>query len=162
MDSRPIATALEKRFPTPSLHLDSPILPKIEAIMPKIMPTISPIYIPRIPRNILNEKSVYYFTKSRSEKFGMSLDEYEKTEQGGDKAWQNAAPYLNEIANLLHENEGPFFMGNTVSYADFVIVGFFQFIKCIGGDAFSRLMQTDASFPALYEASAEWLKRDDH
>ena len=94
----------------------------------------------------------------------MTLEELEKSEKGGEKAWESAAPHLSELAGLLKENGGSFFMGTTVSYADFVVVGLFQFLKCISydGDVFDRAMQTDPSFPALYEACAEWLKRDDY
>jgi len=163
MDSRHIATALEERFPSPSLHLDSPILAKVEALVPKITPAaMAPIIIPRVPRDILNEKSKYYFETTRAERFGMSLDELEKSEKGGENAWENAKPGFKELAELLCETEGPFFMGETVSYADFVVVGAFQFMKRAGEDIFDRVMKIDPSFPALYEACAAWLKRDDH
>jgi glutathione S-transferase len=164
MESRAIAAALEQEFPSPPLHLDSPILPKVEALMPQILLPLTPIAIPRVPRDILNERSIYYFNKTRAERFGMPLDEFEKSEKGGEKAWENAAPNLSQLARVLKENGGPFFLGKTVSYADFIVVGFFQFLKCLSydGDVFDRAMQIDPSFPVLYEACAEWLKRDDY
>ena len=164
MESRAIAAALEQEFPSPPLHLDSPILPKVEALTSKITPALSPIFVPRVPRDILNPRSINYFIRTREEKFGMPLAELEKSEKGGGKAWENAAPHLSELAGLLRENEGPFFMGEVVSYADFIVVGLFQFLKRISydDDAFGRVMQTDPSFLVLYEACAEWLKRDDY
>ena len=163
MDSRKIAAALEEKHPDPPLHLDSLILPKVEAIIGKIMPALGPIILPRVPRNILNERSKSYFEKTRAERCGMTLDELEKSGKGGEKAYDNAMPHLKELAELLNETKGPFFMGETVSYADFVVVGFFQFVKRVGeDDVFPRIMQIDPSFPALYEASAEWLKRDSY
>ena len=41
----------------------------------------------------------------------MSLDELEKSKEGGEKAWENVKPALEEVATLLKENGGPFFMG---------------------------------------------------
>jgi glutathione S-transferase len=163
MESRAIAAALEQAFPSPPLHLDSPILPKVETLMPKIMPALSPIYAPRVLRDILNDRSIYYFKKTREEKFGMPLDEFEKSDKGGEKAWENAEPHLSELAKVLKENGGPFFMGETVSYADFIVVGFFQFLKRISydDDIVGRALQIDPSFLVLYEACPQWLKRDD-
>jgi glutathione S-transferase len=110
MESRAIAAVLEKEFPSPPLYLDSPILPKVEALMPKIMLHLPPVYLPRVPR------------------------------------------------------DGPFFMGQTVSYAGFILVGFLQFLKRLShdNDLFNRVVQVDQSFLVLYEACAEWLKRDDY
>jgi glutathione S-transferase len=164
MESRAIATALEKEFPSPPLYLVSSILPKVEALMPKTMLALQPVCLPRIPRDILNERSTYYFNKTREERFGMPLDEFENSENGGEKAWENAVPHLSELAQRLKENGGPFFMGKTVSYADFIVVGLLQFLKRLSydDDLFGRAMQIDPSFLVLYEACAEWLKRDDY
>src|ERR1700728_4795 len=164
MESRAIAATLEQECSSPSLHLDSPILPKVEALMKIIMPTLAPVFLPRTARDILNERSIDYFRKTRGERFGMPLDELEKSEKGGENAWKNATPHLTELAELLKENGGPFFSGETVSYADFIVVSFFQYLKRLSydGDLFSRAMQIDPSFLVLYEACAEWLKRDDH
>jgi hypothetical protein len=54
-------------------------------------------------------------------------------------------------------------MGETVSYADFIVVGFFQFLKRISydDDIVGRALQIDPSFLVLYEACPQWLKRDD-
>lgn len=164
MESGTIAAALEKEFPSPPLHLDSPVLPKVEALMPKIMQPLGPVYMPRVPRDLLNERSASYFSRTREARFGMPLDELERSEKGGETAWENASPHIRELADLLKENGGPFFMGKTVSYADFIVVGSLQFWKRLSydGDLFDRLMCIDHSFLKLYEACAEWLKRDDY
>jgi glutathione S-transferase len=164
MESRAIAATLEKEFPSPSLYLDSPILPTVEALMPKVMLHLPPVYLPRVPRDILNERSISYFNRTREARFSMPLDEFEKSEKGGEHAWENATPHLRELAELLKEGGGPFFMGQTVSYADFIVVGFLHFMKCLSynNDLFNRVVQIDQSFLALYEACAEWLKRDDY
>jgi glutathione S-transferase len=164
MGSRAIAAVLEKEFPSPPLYLDSPILPKVEALMPKIMLHLPPVYIPRVPRDILNERSISYFIRTREAKFGMPLNEFEKSEKGGEHAWEKATPHVRELAELLKEDGGPFFMGQNVSYADFILVGFLQFLKRLScdNDLFNRVVQIDQSFLVLYQACAEWLKRDDY
>jgi hypothetical protein len=72
---------------------------------------MAPVVMPRIPRHILNERSVMYFHETRTKRFGMPLDEFEKSEKGGETAWENVRPVLEEVASLLKENGGPFFMG---------------------------------------------------
>jgi glutathione S-transferase len=110
MDSKAIATTIDALHPTPPIHLDSPILGKVEALIPRIMPQMAPIIMPRIPRNVLNEASALYFEETRAKRFGMPLNELEK-EKGGEKAWKDAEPVLKELASLLNETKGPYFMG---------------------------------------------------
>jgi len=163
MESRKIAAALEERYPDPPLHLDSPILPKVEAIIPKLTSPLAPINMPRVPRDILNPRSQEYFERTRAERFGMPLSEFEKSDKGGEVAWEGAAPHFKELADLLKENGGPYFMGSIPSYADFVVVSYFQFERRLGEeDIFGRIMKMDPSFPALYEACEEWLQRDSY
>ena len=162
MGSHAIADALDQEFPSPPLHLDSPILPKVEALEKTIAVALSPIFMPRVPRDMLNPRSIAYFTRTREAMVGMSLDEFEKSERGGEQAWENTEPHLRELAKLLKESGGPFLMGKTVSYADLIVAGLFQFLKRVSydGDTFDRAIQTDPAFLVLYEACAEWLKRD--
>lgn len=55
-DSRKIADKLEKDQPSPSMHLDAPVLKEIEGIMPRIMVAVAPIIMPLVPRNVLLER----------------------------------------------------------------------------------------------------------
>lgn len=164
MDSRAIADLLEKDHPSPSLHLDSPYLAKLEALMPNLMPAVRGNYIPQIPKRLLNEASVPYWYRTREEKVGMKLDALEDTE-GGDKAWAQAAPLLHQVTDWLNENDGPFFMGDTVSYADFVWAGFLIFFRRVGQDGFRALLENSGDAQAhqnLLSAVEPWSKRDDH
>jgi hypothetical protein len=49
-----------------------------------------------------------------------------------------------------------------VSYADFVIVGWLQFMKVIEEDLFKRIVGIEPAFGKLYDASEQWLERDGH
>lgn len=160
MDSIKIAPELEKIYPEPPLQLDSPYFQKAHDIVVK-MGGLRPLLLPRVPVRLLPERSKEYYDRTREVQFGMTLSELEKSEKA-QNAWKYAEPGFQELKSLLGENEaGPFFMGQTPSYADFVVVGFFQFLKRLGDDLFDRVMAYDRSFPNLYQACEPWFKRDD-
>jgi glutathione S-transferase len=165
MDSKAIAQTIDKDHPQPSLHLDSSYLTKLEEILPRLMPALSGHYIPTVPKRLLNEASVPYWYKTREAKFGMTLDELEKS-QGGETGWSKAEPMLKQVTEALKENPlGPFFAGKTVSYADFVWAGFLIFWRRIGDDKFSEVLKRTGD-PAVHEALLKavepWSERDDH
>ncbi|MCJ1461135.1 hypothetical protein MMC28_011517 [Mycoblastus sanguinarius] len=161
MDSLKIAKELELRYPSPSLYLDSPILPKVMDIIPNILETMRGALMPKIPPTLLNPSSAEYFEETRAKRFGKPLAQLEK-ENSGDTAWLEVTPVLNELGHILRAEGGPFALGKTVSYADLVIVGALQFIKRIGEDLFERAMRIEPALKKLYDASEGWLERDDH
>ena len=111
MDSKKIAEALEKRYPSPPLHLDSPQQKKIEESWPKVMLALRGDIHPQIP-SMLNKPSEEYFHRTRTERFGMPLSQLQK-EFGGDKAWQEAKPAILQVAEVLKAEGGPFVLGQT-------------------------------------------------
>lgn len=66
-DSRKIADKLEKIQPSPTMHLDAPVLKEIEALMPTIMVALAPLIMPLIPRNVLPERYLYLRTPTRAD-----------------------------------------------------------------------------------------------
>ena len=112
MDSRKIADVLEKEYPSPPLHLDSPIVKKVEKLVPECIMPLRPVYMPKVPRSVLNPPSVEYFHRTRAEAAGMDLSQLEK-EKGGESAWKAAEPKWKELGTLLKAEGGPFFMGKT-------------------------------------------------
>lgn len=167
-DSRVIAGVLEKDHPSPSLHLDSSYLARIEDIVQRLlykdMPITRALFVAQIPLRLLNKASVPYWYRTRETSIGMKLDEYEAT-YGGDKAWAQTEQPLGEVTAMLTENEGPFFMGETLSYADFVWAGILIFFRRIGEDRFEELLKrTGDPTPhrSLLEAVEPWSRRDDH
>jgi len=161
MDSAKIAAELEKRHPSPSLRLDSPILPQVQQLVGSALVTLAPNWLPKVPPNLLNEPSADFFERTREARFGMPLSQIEK-EKGGEAPWEAAKQPIKELADLLKEQGGPFFLGQTVSYADFVLVSFLHFLKRIGPAVFDRFVTYDPAFSAVYDASKAWLVRDDH
>ena len=163
MDSRKIAEALDKLQPEPSLHTDKTDL--IDRTQKAVLATnsgLAPIGIPRVPIKLLNNKSASYFNETRAERFGMPLTELAKSDKAGENAWKNAQPGLEEIAKILNEDKsGPFVMGKEVSFADFIIGGWFRFAKKLdeGGDLFERGLKFDKSFEEHYEATKKWFEK---
>jgi hypothetical protein len=112
MESKAIATRLEKDYPTPPLHLDSIILKQVEELVSRIHEPTRGIWMPQVPTKLLNERSKEYFERTRTEAVGKSLQEYAKT-NGGEEAWLEALPGVKELGELLKKEGGPFFMGKT-------------------------------------------------
>jgi hypothetical protein len=50
----------------------------------------------------------------------------------------------------------------TASYADFMIVGSLHMVKRIEEDLYQRVVKIDPVYGKLYDASKQWLERDDH
>jgi len=161
MDSKKIAERLEKEHPEPSLHLDSPILEGLTKIGNNVMMPLRGISIPGVYTNVLREGSKEYFGRTRAARFGKPLHQVAK-EDGGEEAWMEALPGIKTLGELIRANGGPFVMGDTPSYADFVIVGWLQFFKVIGEDLYPRLVSIDPAIGELYDASKPWLERNDH
>ena len=164
MDSLAIAKVLEKLQPEPSLHLDNGYTDRCQTAVLETQKAIMPIAMPRIPTKVLNEASAGYFRETREKRVGMTLPELAKSEKA-QNAWTYAQPGIDELKAILHEHEeGPYVMGKTVSFADFIIAGFWRFMEILdeSGDLFERGMKMDEAFPRHYEACEEWLRRDDH
>lgn len=112
MDSEAIAARLEAEHPSPSLHLDSPLLPEVYALIPAILGPLRPEWLPRVPVNLLNDVSSEFFHRTREAELKKSLARY-KEEEGGEECWMEALPAIKELGEVLKRNEGPFVMGKT-------------------------------------------------
>lgn len=49
-----------------------------------------------------------------------------------------------------------------VSYADFVLVSFLQFIRRFHEEAFTKALAVDDAIKKVYEACGKWLERDSY
>ena len=160
MDSWPIAHELEKRYPSPSLHLDDPVTIKIRDQIDSILGPIFLQYISKVP-TLLPERSQEYFYRTRKAAFGKPLSEvHQEATANAEEGWKKAQEPLKEVADLLKKHDGPFFLGQTVSYADFIFTAMLYFIKCLDEDGFQRLLSFDPAFSKVYEASRQWFTKD--
>jgi glutathione S-transferase len=163
MDSKNIATRIEADTPTPSIHLDSPYITRIEELVGSLHVAFRPAAVALVPDRLLTAASAPYFRETRAKRFGAPLDEIAK---GAGKATDDARPLMLKITAMLRENtDGPFFMGQTVSYADFVWIGYLLFVQRVGDDVFKKLMDAsgdDKPHVALLEAAKTWTARDSY
>jgi len=160
MESKKIALKLESLHPEPPLHLDSPVLPRVEPILHNIVTCFRPLFVPLVPRMFLNPASQAHFIPSREKGVGKSLDEFGK---GADQGVENAKPHVKELAGVLGEHpEGPFFLGKEVSYVDFVVVGWLRMMARMGVAERIWALDGGSELKALYDASAKWLERESH
>ncbi|KAI1424488.1 putative glutathione S-transferase [Xylaria sp. FL1777] len=166
MDSLAIAQELEKQHPSPSLHLDSPLPKKYtEHLKPAFNEALIPVFVLGVPNRLLKEVNHAYWHESRSAWCGMPLEQFVQ-ENSAEKAYEAAAPHLRNITAMLKENDkGPFFMGDTISYVDFIHAGFLVMFRRLGDDIFQPLLEATGD-PELHlkflEALKPWIKRDDH
>lgn len=160
MDSWPIAHELEKRYPSPSLHLDDPVTIKIRDQISSILGPVFTQLLPIVP-TILPERSQEYFYRTREADFGKSLAEVHKEAiANAEEGWKKAEGPLREVADLLKKHGGPFFLGETASYADFIFVAALHFVKRLSEDAFQRMIAIDPAISKVYEASRQWTTKD--
>lgn len=159
-----IAQSLEPLYPSPSAHLDAPVLKRVERAWRKAIGPLVPVLVPRMPDLCLKGVSIAFHRKVRKESYGMELEELER-QYGGEKAWEKAMPGLKALAAALKEDPaGPYCLGKTPSYADFLIVGFLEWAKCVSteDDLYDRIVGVDRGFDDVYKACSPWLERNDH
>jgi hypothetical protein len=119
MDSWPIAHKLEELYPSPSLHLQDPIVVRVRDHVQKIMKPLTGFTIPKVPTKLLDERSAAYFNETRKDRYGMSLIEVE--EKMATEEWEEARRPVMEAVGWLRESGGPYFLGKTgQSYGLFV------------------------------------------
>lgn len=158
-DSLPIARRLDHEH---KLHLDNPAADEAAAAVGAIWKSLFPLVVPQIPQTLLNPRSAEYFETTRAERFGMSLAELERT--GDHRAmWREAQSGMEQVKDLLTRDQaGPFVLGASPSWADFVIVGALQCFRRADEKVFERVVGFHDSFGGLYRACGTWLERDDY
>jgi len=146
-DSRIIVEKIEEIFPSPSLHLVAPILPEIQKTVSRAFFDLFTILN---PTKILNPPSAAYFTRKDAEnilEYGPDLE--------GEDAWDAAKEPLRKLAGLI---QSPFVLGEQISYADFVVMGFLRHAWVVGGKkVWERVVGIDQNgkLRRLYEAVKE-------
>lgn len=165
MDSWEIAQELEKQYPSPNLQLDSPVREKYIDHLREVFPSILPQFALGVPTRILKDVNMEYWRRTREAFLGMPLEKY-VAEGGGETGYKNAAPALQKMTALLKENtEGPFFLGKTISYVDFIHAGVLVMFRQLGDDVYQPLLEATGD-PELHrtflEALQPWLERDNY
>lgn len=162
MDSYKIAEFIEEKHPIPSLPLNTPVQLKFRDSLMKFMGKLAPIYVPGVAAQLLGEESLEYFLTTRQEDAGMPLDEFRK--QQGPGAYERCEPFAREITALLNESSGPYFMGDTISYTDFMWASILLFFKRLGAEEYHEVLRVTGDAGAhtrLLDALSPWTGRED-
>jgi glutathione S-transferase len=164
MDSLEIAKVLEKEYPTPPAHLDSPYYDRLLEQTKAAMAALPSVYVTNVYDRVLGEASRPYFHETRTKYLGMTIEEY-LAKHPAEESFQAAEQYLRNVTGLLKENElGPFLMGREVCYADFVWGGFLLFFKVMGEDVWERFLKATGDAKVhldFLEALEPWTKKVD-
>ncbi|KAJ3951209.1 hypothetical protein N0V92_012388 [Colletotrichum tropicale] len=161
MDSAKIAKRLEEEYPKSPLDPENDLAQAASQLQRKIWGSLQPVLMPEVYRTILGEGSKPFFWEIRKKDLGgMTIYEFEK-DYGGEQAWEKVKLPLQEVSALLNKTEGPFFQGSPVSYADFILVGFLEFVKKYALQHYQKIIEQSDGLDKLHEACLPWLERDD-
>lgn len=182
MDSVNIARELEKRHPTPSLHVDAPEREEAQRRGVEVFKALYPVTGTQVAEKLLDPPSREYFERTRASLHGMSLAELARL-RGGDAAWEAARDPMKRLVQLVTAKGGPFVLGETrkliyqprschlaheslsdltiASLADLSVAGMMEQFKRLDSGVYERFIAFDAALPKLHQAWAKWLERDD-
>jgi glutathione S-transferase len=166
-DSWPVALYLDKAFPAPEYP---PLFPSegsqalalaVQQIVNGCMGKTSPILIPKVPLNILDDRDQEYFNRTRSspQMYGKPLSEVLAKGEALEKAWKALLNDLRLLASMLGANDkGPFFEGTKPGYADFLVVSFVAWYERVDRADFERIMGAgNGELKRLWDACLPWV-----
>lgn len=161
MDSWSIAEYLEDSFPEGPPLFPYHSKPLARAANTLLIPrSARPVFKFLLPRIIdyLDEKGAEYFRRTREQEFGPILYESAPDEAAIEAMWKAAAPVLQRVGAMLEDNpEGPYFLGETRSYADLCIVALLHTYKVVYNEAYHRIVSISPPLGRLYDACSELL-----
>ncbi|KAJ3560828.1 hypothetical protein NP233_g10579 [Leucocoprinus birnbaumii] len=117
-DSYKIAEYLDKAYPA----------------LPNLAAPLWPLILPRVP-GILNEEGAEYYRRTRAARFGKPLDQMEPVGEARKQVWVKAEAAMGQIDRWMSKSSGPFFMGETVTFVDFVVVAMLKAMKILIGES---------------------------
>ncbi|KAF9445115.1 hypothetical protein P691DRAFT_735531 [Macrolepiota fuliginosa MF-IS2] len=136
-DSYKIAEYLDKAYPdTPKLFP-----PGTEALQaafydhfPQVLAPLWPIVLPRVPRVVMDERSAEHYIRMYSERFGMPLAQMEPVGEERVAAWAKVKAGFGQLDGWLSKSSGPFIMGDTVTFVDFVVASTLHSLRTLFGE----------------------------
>ncbi|KAF8990472.1 hypothetical protein BDQ17DRAFT_1402009 [Cyathus striatus] len=100
-----------------------------------IIPPVRPFILPKIAA-VLSPRSEEYYTRTRTIWFGKNLQDI--VPQGGEREqeWGKFQKNLSKASEWFENNggKGPYLMGDTISFADFVLAGYLLYLKISWGE----------------------------
>ncbi|KAF9449777.1 hypothetical protein P691DRAFT_811852 [Macrolepiota fuliginosa MF-IS2] len=136
-DSYKIADYLDKAYPDTPKVFPTGSEALQAAFYAQFAPTLSalvPFVLPKVPA-MLNERSAEYYVRTRAAIFGgKPLDQWELVGEERSEAWGKMKAGFDKLDGWLSKGSGPFFMGDVVTFADFVAAAALQGLKIIFGE----------------------------
>jgi glutathione S-transferase len=97
------------------------------------MVLIHPFIGLKVP-SVLNPPGEDYFISSRKILLGIPLADFEPKGEERVEAWQRVQAAFDALYGWLKKSPGPYFMGETVSFVDFVVGGLLYGLEVVFGD----------------------------
>lgn len=148
-DSVEIARYLDIKYP----DIERPLFPAgshaLQALfihcVQSLIPSFRDLFIPLAPA-ILNEEALPYYHRTRAAILGKPVDEAQLKGVALEEAWKKLEQEFGVLDSCLRANDpnlggvgGDLVLGNQVSFADFVLVGFFAWMN--------RIPEAEGGFP---------------
>jgi glutathione S-transferase len=184
-DSFPIATYLDRTFSGPDHPTIFPsgrpayVLSKsVQVIVSSCVLEGRTLILPKIA-SILDPRGREYFIRTRSQMFGRPLDQvYPPTKDQQEAVWKKMEKKLLDLIRVLkpppstgpdrpsfashqedNDDEGPFFLGSTPSYADIIVVSFLTWWARGNPPLFDRMCALgDGELGRLWDGAKGWVE----
>lgn len=167
MDSLSIAKHLDKLYPSPPLFPSGDstlaLLEIVDKIMGGMAPALRQLLPPKVPDK-LDQRGREYFIRTRTQAFGKPLSDLLPTDEKTLRdLWSLIESQMNMIILMLKSrlgSTGPFFEGNTPSYADLFLVSNLAAFHNDDHDLWESMMALgDGELRILWDACLPWITR---
>jgi len=130
-DSFLIAEYLDATYPTGNALFPAGTKPVIAAFESGIVNALGGLFMQQLALScsILNPSSEAYFRRTREAQFGKKIEEFSPEGATRDADLAKGKEAFAAVDGWLAKSEGKFVLGNTVSYADGILAGWFIWIK---------------------------------
>ena len=164
-DSLPIAEYLENTYPdTPSIFPNGSVALQ-KAFETTFSQKLDAIWAFMIPATCLklNPRSQEYFRRTREISFGKKLEDVVPTGEARTEEWGKFEKGLDTIHSYLvsTDEKGPYMMGDTISWSDFVIFSYLYWFKVIFGENSKEWKDIASWNGGRWEAHMNALKKYD-
>jgi glutathione S-transferase len=132
----------------------------------KVMDPIWPFLVPALPSILNPGATLEYFHRTRLELFSgrPSQDFAPKGEEARTEAWEKVEAAFDLLSGWLSKSSGPYFMGETVTFADFAFLGYLYMMKDVLGETSEEwqiiLKRNDGRWAAFMKSLEQYSNTD--